>query len=275
MSDYPIRVLSLGAGVQSTTLLRMCIAGEVEPITHAVFSDTGWEPRAVYDHLTKIRKETEAAGIEFHLVSQGNIRDDALNPNHRCASMPLHLLNENGQPAMGRRQCTSEYKLKPLLAKQREIAGLKPGQRCSEHRITTLIGISWDETQRMKDPVFPWIRNEYPLVDRRLTRQDCLSWNDRNGFDRPPRSSCIGCPFHSDKEWRAIKDDPEDWADAVEFDEALRDPNRELSPSIGILRASMYLHRKRIPLREVDLRTVEEQGQGTLFDMDCEGMCGL
>jgi hypothetical protein len=176
---------------------------------------------------------------------------------------------------MGRRQCTSEYKLKPLLAKQREIAGLKPGQRCSEHRITTLIGISWDETQRMKDPVFPWIRNEYPLVDRRLTRQDCLSWNDRNGFDRPPRSSCIGCPFHSDKEWRAIKDDPEDWADAVEFDEALRDPNRELSPSIGILRASMYLHRKRIPLREVDLRTVEEQGQGTLFDMDCEGMCGL
>jgi hypothetical protein len=268
---YPIRVLSLGAGVQSTTLLRMCIAGEIEPVEHAVFADTGWEPRAVYDHLAKIRKETEAAGIEFHLVSQGNIRDDALNPDQRFASMPVHIQKPNGDGAMGRRQCTGEYKVKPLMAKQREIAGLKSGQRCSEHRITTLIGISWDETQRIKDPAFPWIRNEYPLVDRRLTRQDCLLWNDQNGFDRPPRSSCIGCPFHNDKEWRAVRKNAEDWADAVDFDRQLREGRVGdlLAPSLG------FLHKSRIPLDEVDLRTVEERGQGNLFEMECEGMCGL
>ncbi len=47
-----LRVLSLGAGVQSTTLALMAAHGEVGPMPDcAVFADTGWEPRAVYDHL--------------------------------------------------------------------------------------------------------------------------------------------------------------------------------------------------------------------------------
>lgn len=270
MPEYPIRVLSLGAGVQSTTVLRMCLAGEIEPIQHAIFADTGWEPKAVYEHLAKIRKEAEAQDVEVHVVSHGNLRDDALTPGKRYASIPFHLVKEDGEHAMARRQCTSEYKLKPLKQKQRELAGLKPGERCQEHRITTLIGISWDETQRMKDPLFPWIQNEFPLVDRRLTRHDCLEWNEKHGFDLPPRSSCIGCPFHNDAEWRAIKDSPEDWAEAVAFDNAIRTSAVPVN-----LTAKPYLHRSRQPLEEVDLRTVEEKGQGNLFEMECEGMCGL
>jgi 3'-phosphoadenosine 5'-phosphosulfate sulfotransferase (PAPS reductase)/FAD synthetase len=46
-----LRVLSLGAGVQSTTLALMAAHGEIEPPHCAIFADTGWEPRAVYDHL--------------------------------------------------------------------------------------------------------------------------------------------------------------------------------------------------------------------------------
>lgn len=272
MSEYPIRVLSFGAGVQSSTLLRMMIHEEIEPAQHAVFSDTGWEPRAVYEHLHVMRREAESAGIEFHIVSQGNIRNDALNPNHSFASMPVHVVNLEGIQAMGRRQCTREYKLKPLLSKQREIAGLKPGERCKEHRITTIIGISLDEIQRMKDPLFSWIVNEYPLVDNRITRNDCIQWNIKNGYQRPPRSSCIGCPFHSDHEWRAIKADPDDWADAVDFDHRIRhDP----AVAARMFEGQAFLHSKRIPLSEVDLSTEEERGQGTLFDIECEGMCGL
>lgn len=45
------QVLSLGAGVQSSTVLLMSIVGELESLDGAVFSDTGWEPQAVYDHL--------------------------------------------------------------------------------------------------------------------------------------------------------------------------------------------------------------------------------
>jgi len=43
-----LRVLSLGAGVQSTTLALMAAHGEIEPPDCAIFADTQWEPRAVY-----------------------------------------------------------------------------------------------------------------------------------------------------------------------------------------------------------------------------------
>lgn len=47
----PMRVLSLGAVVQSSTLALMMATGEVEPAQHAIFADTQWEPRRVYDWL--------------------------------------------------------------------------------------------------------------------------------------------------------------------------------------------------------------------------------
>ena len=265
-----IRVLSLGAGVQSTTLLRMIIHGELPPVDHAVFSDTGWEPQPVYDHLETLQKECDTAGIPLHIVSNGNIRNDALDPSKRFASMPVHILNAKGQ-AIGRRQCTAEYKIKPLMAKQRELAGLKPGERCKEHRVTTVIGISWDEIQRVKDPAFSWIKHDYPLIDRQIRRSDCIKWNIDHGYPAPPRSSCIGCPYHSNAEWRAIRDDPASWADAIDFDEQLR------SGRIGDLLApsQAFLHSARKPLTEVDIRSEEERGQMTLFDNECEGMCGV
>jgi hypothetical protein len=270
-TTYPLRILSLGAGVQSTTLLRMVIHGDLPPVDCAIFSDTGWEPRAVYEHLDVLRGECEDAGIPLHIVSNGNIREDALNPDQRFASMPVHIRNQKGESAIGRRQCTSEYKIKPLLAKQRELAGLKPGERCKEHRVTTVIGISWDEAQRMKDPAFSWIQNEYPLVERRIKRHDCIAYNRDRGYPPPPRSSCIGCPYHSNVEWRAIRDSPADWADAVDFDQQLRNGRigQLLHPS------KAFLHPARIPLDEVDIRSEEERGQGVLFDMECEGMCGI
>jgi len=272
----PLRFLSFGAGVQSTTLLRMILAGEIEPVDHVVFADTGWEPQAVYDHLRKVEAECERAAVPFHIVSAGNLRDDALQPGRRFASVPFHVVNEKGGSGMARRQCTSEYKLKPLHKKIRELCGLAPRSRPQGIRAEIVIGISFDEWHRMNRPVFSWQRNDYPLVDRRITRADCLAWNDQRGYERPGRSACLGCPYHSDAEWRAIKANPAEWEDVCSFDDALRSPAmHEKSLLVG----DKYLHRKRIPLRLVDLRTEEERGQGTLFDgtfgEECQGMCGL
>ena len=47
-----LRSLSLGAGVQSTTVALMAAHGEIGPLPDcAIFADTGWEPQAVYDHF--------------------------------------------------------------------------------------------------------------------------------------------------------------------------------------------------------------------------------
>ena len=51
-SAIRLRALSLGAGVQPTTLDLMAAHGAVGPMPDcAIFADTGWEPRAVYEHL--------------------------------------------------------------------------------------------------------------------------------------------------------------------------------------------------------------------------------
>jgi hypothetical protein len=277
----PIRFLSLGAGVQSTTLLYMMLAGEVEPVDHVIFADTGWEPKAVYEHLAKLKVLINDAGIPFHMVERGNIRKDSLTPDAtgRCfVTIPLHQISKEGKKGMVRRHCTGLYKIEPLLKKQRELVGLKKGQRHKDQLGTTVIGISYDETQRMRDAAFSWLRNEYPLVDLKMTRQDCIKWCDDHGYGRPPRSACIGCPFKNDEQWRYLRDEmPDEWADAVDFDHRMR----ELLTADSRFTATPYLHRQMKPLDLVDLRTIKEKGQADLFDGDepfnqeCEGMCGL
>ena len=55
MSD--LRILSLGAGVQSSTLALMIEKGEVPMVDAAIFSDTFGEPKAVYEWLEWLKKQ--------------------------------------------------------------------------------------------------------------------------------------------------------------------------------------------------------------------------
>src|ERR1039457_2711716 len=126
MNEPTLRVLSLGAGVQSTALLLMACDGSLPKVDTAIFADTGWEPKRVYEHLDRITTVAADAGIPVLRVAKGNIRDDALDPAHRYVSIPYHIHNPDGSQAMGRRQCTKEYKLAPINRKIRELLGAKP-----------------------------------------------------------------------------------------------------------------------------------------------------
>lgn len=162
-----IRVLSLGAGVQSTTLALLAVEGALPKPDAAIFADTGWEPQAVYDHLARLASVLTATGVALHRVSAGNLRDDAINPTHRYASVPYFVRNPDGSEGMGRRQCTSEYKLAPI------------------------------------------------------------------------------CPYHGNRQWREMRDQrPAEWADAVEFDQAIRKGGARGLP----LNGEAFLHRSRVPL---------------------------
>lgn len=277
MDAEPLTVLSLGAGVQSSTVALMSAAGELPPVDLAVFADTGWEPAAVYAWLDWL--ET-LLPFPVHRVSAGNIRHEQITARARgkkdeqggrWASLPYYT-KAPGDLREGsiRRQCTSEYKIKPINKFLRhEVLGLKPRQKAPKtHTIDHWYGISLDEIQRCKMPfVVPWERNVYPLVERRMTRHDCLNWMERSGYPQPPRSACIGCPFHSNAEWREMRDNrPEEWADAVAFDAAIR--------KAGGMRADTFLHRDCVPLDEVDLSTPEDHGQLSMLD-ECEGLCGV
>ena len=82
-----MRILSLGAGVQSSAVFLLACRGYWDHrIDCAIFADTGWEPPGVYRWLDEVlRPEGEKAGIPIHIVSQGNIKEDALRSQVRGA----------------------------------------------------------------------------------------------------------------------------------------------------------------------------------------------
>jgi hypothetical protein len=269
-SQPKLTVLSLGAGVQSTTLALMAARGEIPAPDCAIFADTGWEPKAVYDHLDRLEA---ALPFPLYRVSAGNIRDSIVARRNttggRFASVPWFTLDPTGKKGMGRRQCTSEFKLKPIRQKLRELVGAVPRQRLPIDSVKVLIGISTDEVSRMKPSRDRWIKNVWPLIDAGMSRQDCVRWMEERQW-KAPKSACIGCPFHSNAMWRELRDlHPAEWVDAVEVDRQLRQGNAR-----G-MKAEEYMHAARVPLDEVDLSTPEDRGQSNLFNNECEGMCGV
>lgn len=248
-----MRILSLGAGVQSSTLLLMAREGELQ-LDAAIFADTQWEPAAVYEHLKWLESVTP---VPIHRVTAGNIRQRALEGSSD-SWMPLHVVNRQGGKGFLRRQCTRNYKIRPIARQVRALGG---GPR---HPVTMVIGISWDEHQRMRTADVKYMTNEYPLVERRMTRQDCLEWLESHGYPAPPKSSCIGCPYRGDAGWRSLT--TEEFSDATAFDHEIRDVRG---------RMQAFLHASLLPLDQVDLRSVQERGQLDMFVEECHGVCGV
>lgn len=122
MSEPTIRVLSLGAGVQSTTLLLMACEGILPKLDAAIFADTGWEPRRVYEHLDLITAVSAKAGIPVLRVSKGSLREDVLNPD-KLSAIPAYTLRADGHKGMQSRKCTQKYKLTPIHTQVRRMLG--------------------------------------------------------------------------------------------------------------------------------------------------------
>lgn len=263
-----LTVLSLGAGVQSTTLGLLMVDGHLPRPDVAIFADTGWEPAAVYEHLDRLAPVLEAAGVEVARVAAGNIRADALAAGKRFASMPLHFRNLDGSIGLGRRQCTKEYKLVPILAEIRRRLGAEVDEQArvgrvrGRRRAEVLIGISSDEAGRAKDSRVGYAVNRYPLLtafDWPWTRAACETYLADRWPWPVPRSACVGCPFRTDSEWLALTDD--ELADAIDFDHA----HRPVMAARGFVGES-FLHPRLVPLDEVEFDPTDRPPAPTLFD---------
>jgi hypothetical protein len=266
----PMHILSLGAGVQSSALALMFAKGELTPMPDgAIFADTGAEPKYVYDWLDWL--ETQLPFPVYRVMHKDGLQEGIKNSfkGEQFAAAPFFTESKVGG-GMLRRQCTREYKVFPITRKLRELVGLKYRQRAPKRTlIVQYIGISLDESLRMKPSREHWIKHEWPLVDNRMRRLDCLVWMQKNGYPKPERSACTFCPYHSDAEWSDLKNNhPEDFQSAVEIDTMIRNGVRGT-------KEKLYLHRSMVPLTEADFATPEDRGQLTMFNDECEGMCGV
>jgi hypothetical protein len=251
----------------------MAAAGEITPMpTCAIFADTASEPRKVYEWLAwletqlpfpvhrtmKVGGETGLRGNILRAIDGGTF-----------AGAPFFTESDLVGGGRLRRQCTREFKIEPIIQQTRRLLGIAKGERAPNRiLVVSWIGISTDEASRMKPSNEHYIEKRHPLIDLNMSRQDCIRWvRDRFG-KTPPKSSCTFCPYHDDALWRDMKlNDPESWADAVDIDTRIRNGVRGTTQKL-------YLHRSMKPLAEVDLRNAEDAGQTSMFDEECEGMCG-
>lgn len=277
--DLDLRVLSLGAGVQSSYVLLKMFEEEIAPADLILFADTGNEPKQVYqwlDHLKKLVGSKLNIEIVRNNQNTGNIIDDYKAQDGRYALIPTHILKEDGSTGFGRRTCTFEYKIRPIQVRVREELGVKT---LRNKAVEMVMGISIDEIQRAKYPQTQWQINCYPLIENEISRSDCQHFFKHSNYGTPPRSACIVCPYHNNEEWFNLKENfPEEFKYAVEFDEWLRDPKSE---SVGInnfrrndSKSEQYLYSKKIPLRVATFKEPSDY-QGSSFDDECEGMCGI
>jgi hypothetical protein len=264
MSRIPI--LSIGAGVQSSCLGMMMVHGYIPKADVAIFADTGSEPRNVYLWLEWLKDAMRSGGIPIVTTMQGKgltkaVEDACSGKETRVSTPPV--FTENGGRVY--RQCTWDYKVMPIRRKLKELYGKKA-------KFDMTCGISFDERQRCKPSDVKFITNEYPLADLGMTRSDCKRWMAKHGYTIPPRSACVYCPNRCNTEWALMRDlAPDDFAEACRIDDLMRDglPN---------LKERAYVHRQLVPLRDADLRSDIDLGQGILPGMgwaDCEGMCGV
>lgn len=272
-------VISLGAGVQSTTLLLMAMHGEFDKTPDcAIFADTGAEPRAVYTHLEWLKS---VSTIPIHVVNRGNLREDieaALRGEVSRISNPPFFV-KGGKDGKGRdhrgilrRKCTRDYKIDAIrrVGIREILLGLKPRQRVPKDvHIEQWIGISTDEIVRIKPAEHSYITHRWPLIEKEMSRSDCLRWLKAHGYPQAPKSSCTFCPYHSNAMWADIKENsPKEWADIVDLD-------RRIRTGLPGVKGEAYMHRSRQPIDQIDFTTEISEDDLAYFENECEGMCGV
>lgn len=272
--------LSLGAGVQSTTLYLMAcrdskkIPGRKPDV--AIFADTQQEPDWVYDNLERLKAWGD---IPIEVCTEGDlgqqIEEGVAPGGHGFTQIPFWVLGQKGRGTPGRRYCTRAYKIDVIHQHVRGLLGLRKGKWAKDKRAVQWIGLSFDELGRMRGSKHPWVGTRWPLIEARMHREDCLAYLDQIGYPRPGKSSCIFCPYRMDNEYaRWVTEAPEMFEKAVAWDERLRPPGVDLGPP-------QYISRSLKPLRQAVAEVGQvDPAQATLFEFDgmgdeCDGICGV
>lgn len=270
----------MGGGTQSTVLALLAERGYFEHKPDmAIFADTGWEPPAVYENIEWLKS---VVSFPIETVSVGrSLRDDVIagvNARGRpWLSIPTFLSAPDGTHAgMNWRQCTTDYKIKPIRERVRRLLGLSPRSPVAHATsIEMWLGITTDEIERMRKSPDVWIVNCYPLVDLGMSREECIAWfNIEYPGQELPRSACVGCPYHSAAGWLKMREtDQASFDDAVNVDKMLRSPDHNATT---MFHNKVFLHPRRVPLDEaVGLDAVElVSGQDGHWGNECAGVCG-
>lgn len=284
-SKYPFCFFSFGGGVQSSAIYLMLLnephklheaMGEMPDIV--LFADTGAETQSTYDCLAEMRgrgKEIGNKAFEIELVQyRVGIIETTLESGHYYPTYPFFVKKKDGSIGMSKRICTQKFKIDVLKKAVRERLGLTGRRIKDKILISSWLGISTDESERMRLSLDGWTECRYPLIELGMDRSDCIDYCKK--FDwHPAKSRCWLCPFQSNINWLDLKlNHPDEFEKACEEDERIRylprshEWKRNADPE-----SEFYLHRSCIPLRKVDFLHKEKLSDFSFRD-ECTGLCG-
>jgi hypothetical protein len=261
------RCFSFGGGRQSTAALVLAAQGKLK-VDCFVFANVGDDAENP-DTLKYIRAHSrpfaQAHGIDLVEVQRSfrDGRDPSLYQYAQRAprSIPLPMrMSDTGAP--GNRTCTTDWKIR-VIAKhlERQRGWQAPWEMC--------LGISWDESHRMRDPdVIDDLgyKRSYPLIDLRLTVTDCKRIVAEAGLPEPPKSSCWFCPLHDLPAWARLRlYRPDLFQASVELEQLLNERRRSLG------RDEVYMTGR---LKPLDVAVPEGADQIEMFEEACtSGYC--
>ena len=176
-----MKILSLGAGVNSTALLVLKSQGKVD-FECAVFADTGGEHPETYQYLEQIIKPF----CSFHKIPLAIVKRGGLEDLYE------YSLKRKIIPTRMFRSCTDNFKIRVL---KKYVFKNYP-----KEIIDWVIGISAEEKKRAKSGC----GNCYPLLDLGIDREGCKKIIQDAGLPLPIKSGCYFCPFTPKKGWRNL-----------------------------------------------------------------------
>lgn len=257
-------IVTYGGGIQSTTIAALIVAGKLPRPERIVMADTGRERSAVWRYLDEVTNHRlSAIGLQVERIDPVKYTRWGLSfgqaPNASgdpVGDLLIPVYTSTGKlPTF----CSNEWKQRPV---RRYLAENGYGPR---NPIRLWFGMSLDEVVRMRQSDVKWIENHYPLVlnpDTRMSRGDCVSFLEREGWPTPPKSACWMCPHRDDDTWIEMKrDDPDDFAAAVELEREIQEGGRW---------GDVWLHESRKPLDEIEFEKKDKPMP--LFDL-CGDTC--
>lgn len=259
-----LRVFSFGGGVQSTAALVLAARGEIDYKTF-LFANVGADSeypatlRYIADHSAPYAAAHGIELVEIRRTLRDGSQPTLLDRIYSTPqSVPIPMRGVKGGPLS--RTCTGDYKIKPIIKWLKE-----HGATAAQPAVSGL-GISLDEFHRMRtDSGVAWQRLDYPLIQLRLSRDDCKAIIAAAGLPLPPKSSCWFCPFKRRQEWQRLADnEPALFAQAVEIEAYLS------AKSTARGKPPLFLTGHAIPLTAVITGNQSEM----LMDDNCDsGYC--
>jgi hypothetical protein len=206
----------------------LIVRGDLPAPDVTVIADTSRENSNTWAYLHDVvQPALKTVGVTVEVAPHSLATVDLwTGASKSTIAMPM-FTNRNGSVGMLPKYCSQEWKTR-VVHRWLRARGIRAGDMW--------IGFSVDEIQRCRTPQPPY-PHRYPLIERRMSRADCVALVERMGWPTPPRSSCWMCPYKADHEWRGLSSGDFAKAVALEAEIQQQDPN-------------VYLHRSCRPLAE-------------------------